>query len=80
MALSAEVNNTNFSGKYTDSFFRVDAYRLLKYIDERTVYKMLEPKDNKPSVLSKTKNINNQQKSIKKNIRTYKGQRWCMGN
>ena len=78
MTLSAAVNNTEVSGKYTDSFFTVGAYRLLKCIDEQAVYKMLEPKDNKPSVVSKTKIINNQQKDIKKNVRTYKGQGWCM--
>jgi len=68
MTLSAAINNTKVSGKYTDSFFRVDTYRLTKCFDERAVYKMLEPKDNKPSVVSKTKIINNQQKGIKKNI------------
>ena len=56
MALSAAVNNTNVSGKYTDPFFRVDAYRLLKCFDERSVCKMLELKDNKPSVISKNEN------------------------
>jgi hypothetical protein len=73
MTLSDAVNNTEVSGKYTDSFFTVGAYRLLTCIDERAVYKMLEPKDNKPSVLSKTKIIKNKQEGIKKNIRTYKG-------
>jgi len=53
MALSATVNNTNVSGKYTESFFTVGAYRLLKCIDERAVYKILELKDYKPSVISK---------------------------
>jgi len=67
-ALNAAVNNTNLSGKYTDAFFGVDTYRLLKCFDERSVYKMLEPKDIKPSVVSKTKIIKNQQKGTKKNI------------
>jgi hypothetical protein len=51
----------------------VDAYRLLKCIDERAVYRMLKPKNNKPSAASKRKIINKKLKSTKKNIRTYKG-------
>lgn len=62
MALSAAVNNTNFSGKYRDSFFTVGANRLLKCIDEQAVYKMLESKDNKPSDVSKTKIIKTNRK------------------
>jgi hypothetical protein len=41
MTLSDAVNNTEFSGKYTDSFFTVGAYRQLKCVDEQAVYEKL---------------------------------------